>query len=67
LACVDDLNSSAATVKLHVSVDECIERIVATLSNPSSGVKSVADLANEDISGSHLLAAESLYAATLGI
>jgi len=67
LACVDDLNSAAATVELYVSVDQRVERKVTTLTNPSAGVEAVADLTNEDISGSYLLATESLHAATLAV
>jgi len=52
---------------LNVSVDKGVQREVAALTNPTAGVKSVAYLADEDISGSHLLAAESLHAATLRV
>jgi len=67
LACVDDLNSAAATVELYVSVDQRVERKVTTLTNPSAGVEAVADLTDEDISGSYFLATESLHAATLAV
>jgi len=67
LACVDDLNAAAATVELYVAVDQRVERKVTTLTNPSAGVEAVADLTDEDISGSYFLATESLHAATLAV
>jgi hypothetical protein len=64
---VDNLNSTAATVEMHESVDQRVEREIAALANPSARVKSVADLADEDVSGSNLLTAESLYAEALRV
>jgi hypothetical protein len=67
LARVDDLDAAAAAIEVDVSVDQRIERIVAALTNPLAGVETVADLADEDVSGAHFLAAESLHAATLRV
>jgi hypothetical protein len=64
---VDNLNSPAATVKMHISVDEGIERKITSLAYPLARVKPVTDLSHEDIPGTHFLAAESLHAQTLGI
>ena len=64
---VGNLNPTAAAVEMHVSVDQRIEREIAPLTNPSARVKAVADLADEDVSGSHLLTAESFHAETLRI
>jgi hypothetical protein len=67
LTCVDDLNAAATAIEMHVAIDQGVERKIAALSNAVSGMELVADLANEDVSGSHLLATESLHTATLGV
>jgi hypothetical protein len=64
---VDDLNSPAAAVEMDVSVSQRVERKIASLAHPFAGVETVADLSNEDVSGPHLLAAESLYSQTLRV
>jgi hypothetical protein len=65
--CVDNLNSPAAAVKMHVSVGQRIERKIAPLADALAGVKAVADLADKDVSGSYLLTAESLHSQTLRV
>jgi hypothetical protein len=64
---IHDLNAATAPVKLYVAIDQCVEGEVAPLSNPSARVEPVADLADENVSGPHLLAAESFHAAALRI
>ena len=66
-ACVDNLNSTAAAVEMHVPVDQRVQRKIAPLADPFARMKAVADLADEDISGSHLLAAEPFHAETLRV
>jgi hypothetical protein len=62
-----DVNAAATTVKLDLAVDQSVDCVVAAQPNPLAGVKSCAYLADEDIAGSHRFAAESLYAAALGV
>ena len=58
---IDNLNSAAAAVEMHVSVDQRVEREIAPLTNPSARVKAVADLADKNVAGSYLLTTESLH------
>ena len=46
---IDDLNSAAAAIKMHVSVDQRVEREIAPLANPPARVKAVADLADKNV------------------
>src|SRR5450830_1044651 len=56
---IDDLNAAAAAVELDKAVDQGVERVVAALANPLAGVKPIAHLADDNVPGSHLFAAES--------
>jgi len=64
---LDDVDSPAAAVELHLPIDQGVERVVGALANPSTGVELCAHLADEDVARSNLLAAEPLHAAVLGI
>ena len=66
-ACVDNLNSTAAAVEMHVPVDQRVQRKIAPLADPFARMKAVADLADEDVSGSNFFAAESLHAEALRV
>ena len=64
---VNNLDSAAATVEMHVSVDQRIKRKITPLAHPLAWVEAVADLTDEDNSGPHCLAAESFHPQTLRI
>jgi hypothetical protein len=61
------VNPAAAAVELHLAIDEGKERVVAPLADPLAGVENGSHLADEDVSGANLFAAESLHAAALGV
>jgi hypothetical protein len=67
LTSLDDLNAAAAAVEMHVAVDQGVQREIASLTHPLTGVESSAHLADENVPGSHGFSAESLHAATLGV
>lgn len=61
------MNPASATIELHETIDQGKKRVVATLTDALSCVENCANLPHEDISGTNLLAAKPLHAATLGI
>ena len=61
----DDVYSSSTAVELYISVDQREEGIVVALSDAFSGVEFGANLSNQDISGSNLLAAKLFNTAAL--
>ena len=62
-----DLDPAAAAIELHEAIDQGEERIVTALTDARPCLENRAQLPHEDISGTDLLAAKPLHAATLGI
>ncbi len=52
---------------MNEAIDQGVEGEIGALSDPRAGVKTIAHLADENVSGPHLFAAESFYATTLCI
>jgi hypothetical protein len=67
LTSIDNLNATAAAVELDEPVDEGVEREVGPLADAVARVETVADLADDNVSGSNSLSAEQLYAASLRV
>jgi hypothetical protein len=64
---LNDLNPATAAIELDETIDQGEECIVAALTDALSCLENRAQLPHDDISGTDLLAAKPLHAATLGI
>jgi hypothetical protein len=64
---IDDLNATSTAIELDESVDERVEGEVGALADPLARVETIADLSNEDVSGSHGFPTESLHTASLSV
>lgn len=62
-----DADAAAVLVVLHRAFNKREEREVGSLADTSAGVKTVADLANEDMAGADALAGETLHSAALPV
>jgi hypothetical protein len=64
---LDHADATPVPVELHETINQREKRIVVADSDTPTRVVLSSSLANEDVSSSHLLATESLHAASLGV
>ena len=62
-----DIDAATFAIEFDEPVDQREQRKVIPLADVTTGMKAIADLADEDISGPDRLAAELLHASALGI
>src|SRR6185437_2970703 len=64
---VDNIDPATAAIELNVAVDQGEQRVVVALAHAFARKETIADLADQNVSGPNLLTAEPLYPSTLTV